>query len=818
MTNNELYQSIIKSYNGVLSNSSIIGNLLSNFVVNNKSIGKGVYNDGGYGSQIELPATESEYQTALKTIEEDISDIDTIISKVKLLINNTDNSEDNIYTLNELDKLLDKLSQMKRDREGVHDELYDIFKASENLKNEVEKNTYSTPTSPYTGGGSGGGSSSGGGSKGGSNSGGNNSNNKKAADNTTKQTSDQNVPKTETITTSNYESHFKINSNVSSDLNNSYNSVQNNKASIGGLLSSFIINGQTVGSGIYNDGISGLGSDSIQAPSFDVLVYSIDVVKQDVADTKTLIANFKTDIENLKTAIAELEADIKVQAAVPRTITYGRGTIEDPYVEKPNPAYDDAQKKIVEDKAQIEANKAKITEDESRIAELDEDLTKKEEVYDQLVKYYNGLYELVGKNIDLFTAWSLYENLNEHNGDLEFNGAKLSDEEALSVFNKYLSEFQNNPNQYALSLPEMKSGIYDFTQADFNQILGATQDAKEWFDYKLGNGPNPFTSTSQEGGNTTSFVDPNTGQTVVVGGIAAEGALELGAGIGTQGFGLNGNGFTSTSGPGSIDFNSERVSTAQGDVTVWYARINGANNPYLYVANDSLNTYIAQGGKYTQSGPIADPLEMAEASGATLVINCGRLNAGPIIADYNVIRSQGAKSAHEVYGETLYMTSNGQLGAVTNIQNGQYTAMEQLSETNPEWAIMGFHRIIEDGQDIAFADRATNDNPNDEQDHPRTLIGQTSNGDYIVIVVSGARGNSAKDEPGMTMEEVQEFVHEKFPDVDMVYNGDGGGSSFLYYNGQQMDNITDNSNPNNSDTQWFAANGRRYLPNVICFD
>ena len=113
MTNDELYTKIITSYKGILSNSKIIGNLLSNFVVNNKSIGQGVYNDTSYRSQIDLPTNPSEYQRAMQAIEEDIDDINTLMDKVKLLINNTDSNEEYSYTVSELDSLFEKLKLMK---------------------------------------------------------------------------------------------------------------------------------------------------------------------------------------------------------------------------------------------------------------------------------------------------------------------------------------------------------------------------------------------------------------------------------------------------------------------------------------------------------------------------------------------------------------------------------------------------------------------------------------------------------------------------------------------------------------------------------
>jgi exopolysaccharide biosynthesis protein len=103
---------------------------------------------------------------------------------------------------------------------------------------------------------------------------------------------------------------------------------------------------------------------------------------------------------------------------------------------------------------------------------------------------------------------------------------------------------------------------------------------------------------------------------------------------------------------------------------------------------------------------------------------------------------------------------------------------------------------------------------NDGEKHPRTFIAQTYNGEYIVGVVSGQRGSEAiaNGEPGMNLHELSDFVTSQYSDVKMIYNLDGGGSSFLYYNGQERDNISD------EESSWASSAGHRYLPELICFD
>lgn len=784
MTNDEAYSVIMQAYSGIQKNSSIIGGLLSNFVVNKKSVGYGVYNDTQYTNQIDLPTDNSTYQTAMQAVEEDVGDISELIRRVKLLIENTDPTQNNSYSVNDLNSLLERLNSMKSDREGVHTMLYNIMNKSEYIKSEVADNTGQFPSGGL---GFGGGSGLGGGGGAGTQP----KQNAQASDKqeaNQKQQDTQQQNKYPALTADTYTSSIPIQSKVTSDLSNSYTNVVNNKATIGNLLSSFVINGKSLGEGIYNDGKSNLGSNSVQLPTFDELQYAIDTVKQDVADTKQLIENFKADI-------AALEADIVVQQAVPQYITIGSGTEKDPYVQVPNPDYPAAQAKIAEDRA-------KIAEDTAKMNEMQEDLGKKESVFNDLLTYYNGLYELVGKNMDLFVGWSLYKNLDMNGGKLAFGGTALSNEASSAIFASMLNKLQSNEGSYSLSTDATKKNIYDFSNTDFQTIKGAVSDASKWFEFQLGKGPNPFEGAAQSG----QFGSATGGAQLM--NLSSITQTDKTTGL-TKPLGLN-----SDEGPDSMEFKEDRYKLKDGKtVSVWSARVSANNQPYLYLA-DQCSEYIPIGTKWTESGPIADPLKMAQESGATLAINGGRLNAGPIVADSKMIRQLGSKTPHETMGETLYMTSDGKLGTVLNVdKNGKYIAIDGLNEVNPEWALMGFHRIFDDGKYIHTNDRPLNDDPNDGERHPRTFIAQTFNGEYIVGVVSGKRGKAeAAGEPGMNLHEMADYITSQYSDVKMIYNLDGGGSSFMYYNGREVENITDDDG-----TKWYAQGGHRFLPELICF-
>jgi hypothetical protein len=59
--------------------------------------------------------------------------------------------------------------------------------------------------------------------------------------------------------------------------------------------------------------------------------------------------------------------------------------------------------------------------------------------------------------------------------------------------------------------------------------------------------------------------------------------------------------------------------------------------------------------------------------------------------------------------------------------------------------------------------------------HPRTAIGCAKNGDLLVLVFSGRTWRSS----GADYREMIAIARSLYPDVDMLMNGDGGGSAML---------------------------------------
>ena len=135
------------------------------------------------------------------------------------------------------------------------------------------------------------------------------------------------------------------------------------------------------------------------------------------------------------------------------------------------------------------------------------------------------------------------------------------------------------------------------------------------------------------------------------------------------------------------------------------------------------------------------------------------------------------------YDETLYMDQNGTLNSV---KNSEYSTQDIIN-MNPVWASKGFYTIARDGQ---YVDENTIDPSLSIDKHPRTFIGQDYEGNYIIGVCDGRGENEA----GMTLREVYDFVNTEVTDnLRFLFNGDGGGSSAIIYDGKKLNSNTDGS-------------------------
>ncbi|MBR7042375.1 MAG: phosphodiester glycosidase family protein [Bacilli bacterium] len=184
--------------------------------------------------------------------------------------------------------------------------------------------------------------------------------------------------------------------------------------------------------------------------------------------------------------------------------------------------------------------------------------------------------------------------------------------------------------------------------------------------------------------------------------------------------------------------------------------------------------------------------KLAAASGGDVVINAGRVQRGPIIADGEVLRSSGVSPVSDG-GATLYF-KNGTMGSINNVEGHHYTGDSQLEEINPDWAVMGWFPTVVDGKDIPKEEYPKTWNMENITNgrNPLSFVAVTQEGDYVLGDTGGKRGECT--EQGVYPWDINECLKEEGIDADFVYVLDGGGSVAMSENGEQVANTYDGRN------------------------
>ena len=172
--------------------------------------------------------------------------------------------------------------------------------------------------------------------------------------------------------------------------------------------------------------------------------------------------------------------------------------------------------------------------------------------------------------------------------------------------------------------------------------------------------------------------------------------------------------------------------------------------------------------------------DIAARVGAVIAINgdfYGFRDEGYVIRNGYLYRDE--KSSNDA--EDLVVYSD---GSMEIIKEGDITAQELLDKGAVQVYSFG-PALVEDGEvKVSEGDevgRAMGSNP-------RTSIGQTADGSYILVVSDGRTAESE----GLSLAQLAEVM--KNAGCVTAYNLDGGGSSTMYYNGEVVNNPTTNGN------------------------
>lgn len=196
----------------------------------------------------------------------------------------------------------------------------------------------------------------------------------------------------------------------------------------------------------------------------------------------------------------------------------------------------------------------------------------------------------------------------------------------------------------------------------------------------------------------------------------------------------------------------------------------------IRVHNSNALKVVLPDGKLVSNGETTT--SAAKRTGAILAVNGGgfwRNNAGKLASIGTIV----------VNGEILQFSNNPNTSFVGfntkgHLVGGVFQSREQLKNNNIIQGASFVPTLLEDGKKTKIPSEWANAR------HPRTIVGNFSNGELLFIVIDGRRTGWSN---GVTLEELQDkLLSFKIKDA---FNLDGGGSSAFYFNGETLNKPSD---------------------------
>ncbi|MCK8058491.1 MULTISPECIES: phosphodiester glycosidase family protein [unclassified Fusibacter] len=197
-------------------------------------------------------------------------------------------------------------------------------------------------------------------------------------------------------------------------------------------------------------------------------------------------------------------------------------------------------------------------------------------------------------------------------------------------------------------------------------------------------------------------------------------------------------------------------------------------NPYIFKLE------LAQG----KVGGLETTTDAAERTGAILTINGGGFDKvskdgetvsvmnGNTVVDGNLVNPFVVPDS-----EHLFFVGTDKYG---NLIGGRPNSEKELFALNPYQGASFLPILIQNGEKTTLPILWQNNK------HPRTIIGDYSNNDLILIVIDGRQSDWSN---GITLERLQDKLIEL--GVKNAYNLDGGGSTSMYFKGEVLNRPSD---------------------------
>lgn len=244
---------------------------------------------------------------------------------------------------------------------------------------------------------------------------------------------------------------------------------------------------------------------------------------------------------------------------------------------------------------------------------------------------------------------------------------------------------------------------------------------------------------------------------------------------------------TTTDGDAAIEVT--KVSTGSGNATVTY-----------YVADVTLSDATVLRSAFAQNmfgeNITENTSDIAEDNDAVFAINgdyYGFRDSGIVIRNGVIYRDAGVRDGLAFYAD-----------GTVEVYDETATSAEELLAAGV-WNTLSFGpALLEDGEIVDGIEDVEVDtnigNHSIQGDQPRTAVGVIDENHLVFVVVDGRNaGYSA----GVTMTELAEIMQSL--GATTAYNLDGGGSSTMYYDGDVVNQPSNNGERGTSDILYIAA-------------
>lgn len=174
--------------------------------------------------------------------------------------------------------------------------------------------------------------------------------------------------------------------------------------------------------------------------------------------------------------------------------------------------------------------------------------------------------------------------------------------------------------------------------------------------------------------------------------------------------------------------------------------------------------------------------DFSKLNNTTLALNSGIFDPdsdtiwGATIIDGQIVRNNKTTGVEDLYYLTI--ADDGKFGY---IKVGNTTA-EQMISDGIKNAVMGFFPILVNGEKVSHT------YPYVDGNNPRQVLCQLKDGTQFVFACEGREFNNV----GLDFADIQDYLLENYPNIDLAFNMDGGGSlSINYYRNKLNKNLDD---------------------------